>query len=81
MPEKTVNETTKSLAGDYAARLERMQVRLDKEIHKNNMVKDGVKVPKKEVKRELTIEEKVAAEIEEKNKSTNAGIDLDLFPE
>ena len=45
------------------------------------MVKDGVKVPKKIVKRELTIEEKVAAEIEEKNKTTNAGIDLDLFPE
>jgi hypothetical protein len=45
------------------------------------MVKDGVKVPKKEIKRELTIEEKVAAEIEEKNKSTNAGIDLDFFPE
>ena len=81
MPEKTINETTKSLAGDYAAKLERMQVRLDKEIHKNNMIKYGVKVPKKEVKRELTIEEKVAAEIEEKNKPTNAGIDLDLFPE
>jgi len=54
---------------------------LDKEIHKNNVVKDGVKVPKKIVERKLTIEEKVAAEIEEKNKSTNAGIDLDLFPE
>ena len=47
MPDKTVNETTKSLAGDYAARLQRMQERLDKEITKNNMVKDGVKVPKK----------------------------------
>lgn len=54
---------------------------MDKEIHKNNVVKDGVKVPKKIVERKLTIEEKVAAEIEEKNKSTNAGIDLDLFPE
>ena len=45
------------------------------------MVKDGVKVPKKIIQKKLTIEEKVALEIEEKNKATNAGIDLDLFPE
>ena len=81
MPEKTENEVTKSLAGDYAARLDRMQARLDKEINKNNVVKDGVKVPKKEIKKVLTIEEKVTAEIEEKNKTANSGIDLDLFPE
>jgi hypothetical protein len=58
-----------------------MQDRLNKEINKNNVVKDGVKVPKKEFKRVLTIEEKVTAEIEEKNKTANSGIDLDLFPE
>ena len=81
MPEKSVNETTKSLAGDYAARLQRMQERLDKEIHKNNIVKDGVKVPKKIVERELTVEERVTAEIEAKNAAANSGIDLDLFPE
>ena len=58
-----------------------MQERLNREISKNNFVKDGVKVPKKKLVMEPTIEEKVRAEVEAKNKEKNSGIDMDLFPE
>lgn len=58
-----------------------MQERLNKEISKNNFVKDGVKVPKKNINLAPSIEEKVRAEVESKNKEKNSGIDMDLFPE
>ena len=77
----SAEQAAKNLAGDYAARLERMQERLNREISKNNFVKDGVKVPKKNHIMEPTIEDKVRAEVDAKNKEKNSGIDMDLFPE
>lgn len=58
-----------------------MQKRLDKEITKNLEVPDAVKVPRKKKKQEDTMEEKLAKEIDKKNKALNKGIDMDLFPE
>ena len=73
--------TPASLASDYAERLQRMQERLDKEIARNVVVKDGVKVPVKREKREETVEDKLQKEIEASNLKKNEGIDMDLFPE
>ena len=71
-----------TLATDYAEKLKRMQERLDREISKNVVVPDGVKVPRKTgPKIEDTAEEKLLKEINAKNKASNEGIDLDLIPE
>ena len=73
-----------SLANDYAERLLRMQKRLDREISKEKVVAEAVKVPKKIVKRPETVEEKAIREFEAKNKLKskveNPNKDLDEIP-
>jgi len=62
-----------SLATDYAKRLQRMQDRLDKEINKNVVVTNAVKVPKKTLpKVQETKEEKVMRELNESLKKKDA---------
>jgi hypothetical protein len=72
------------LATDYAAKLDRMQARLNKEIKKNTYVPNVVKVPKPRKPDMETVSEKLAKEYEStlkiKNKDSGLGMD-DYFPE
>lgn len=58
-----------------------MQDRLNKEIGKNTLVKDAIKLPRRKDNEKETLEEKLAKEFDSKLKIKNKGLDIDLFPE
>ncbi len=86
-PGQTMQSKNAKLVDEYLKRFERMQHRIDAQIHQNVMVPDAVKVEKrkplvtfedKEAKELGDLEQRLQAEIDEKNKGIAK--DLDVIP-